>query len=43
MRIETLQAEQTELTAALERLRRAITTLNREGRDRLRAAFAKVE
>ncbi len=43
MRIETLQAEQTELTAAIERLRRAIATLNREGRDRLRAAFAKVE
>jgi chromosome segregation protein len=43
MRIETLQAEQTELTAAIERLRRAISTLNREGRERLRAAFAKVE
>ncbi len=43
MRIETLQAEQTELTAALERLRRAIATLNREGRERLRDAFAKVE
>ena len=43
MRIETMQAEQTELTAALERLRRAIATLNREGRERLRAAFAKVE
>jgi chromosome segregation protein len=43
MRIETLQAEQSELTAALERLRRAIATLNREGRERLRAAFARVE
>jgi chromosome segregation protein len=43
MRIETLQAEQGELTAAIERLRRAIATLNREGRDRLRDAFAKVE
>ena len=43
MRIETLQAEQAELTAAIERLRRAITTLNREGRERLRDAFAKVE
>ncbi len=43
MRIETLQAEQTELTAAIERLRRAISTLNREGRERLRAAFVKVE
>ena len=43
MRIETLQAEQSELTAAIERLRRAIATLNREGRERLRDAFAKVE
>jgi chromosome segregation protein len=43
MRIETLQAELTELTEAIERLRRAIGTLNREGRERLRAAFAKVE
>jgi len=43
MRIETLQTEQGELIAALERLRRAIATLNREGRERLRAAFAKVE
>jgi chromosome segregation protein len=43
MRIETLQAEQAELTAAIERLRRAIATLNREGRERLRAAFEKVE
>ena len=43
MRIETLQAEQAELTAAIERLRRAIATLNREGRERLRDAFAKVE
>ena len=43
MRIETLQTEQTELVAALERLRRAISTLNREGRERLRAAFAEVE
>ena len=42
-RLETLQAEQTELTEAIERLRRAIATLNREGRDRLRAAFTTVE
>jgi chromosome segregation protein len=43
LRIETLRAEQAELTGAIERLRRAISTLNREGRERLRAAFAKVE
>ena len=43
MRIETLQAEQGELTAAIERLRRAIATLNREGRERLHAAFGKVQ
>ncbi|HEX5080180.1 MAG TPA: hypothetical protein VFV80_13595, partial [Geminicoccaceae bacterium] len=43
MRIETLQAEQSELTAAIERLRRAIATLNREGRERLYAAFGKVQ
>ena len=43
LRIETMQTEQTELTAAIERLRRAISTLNREGRERLRAAFVEVE
>jgi chromosome segregation protein len=43
LRIEQLEAEQAELAAAIERLRRAIGTLNREGRERLRAAFAKVE
>ena len=43
LRIETLQTEQAELCGAIERLRRAISTLNREGRERLRAAFAKVE
>jgi chromosome segregation protein len=43
MRIATLEAEQAELTGAIERLRRAIATLNREGRERLRDAFAKVE
>ncbi|HEX6115369.1 MAG TPA: AAA family ATPase [Geminicoccaceae bacterium] len=43
LRIEALEAEQAELSGAIERLRRAISTLNREGRDRLRAAFAKVE
>ena len=43
LRIETMEAEQAELAGAIERLRRAIATLNREGRERLRAAFAKVE
>ena len=43
LRIETMEAEMAELTGAIERLRRAIGTLNREGRERLRAAFAKVE
>jgi chromosome segregation protein len=43
LRIQDLEAEQAELSGAIERLRRAITTLNREGRERLRAAFAKVE
>jgi chromosome segregation protein len=43
MRIETMESEMAELSGAIERLRRAISTLNREGRERLRAAFAKVE
>ena len=43
LRIQDLEAEQAELAGAIERLRRAIATLNREGRERLRAAFAKVE
>ena len=43
LRIQDLEAEQAELSGAIERLRRAISTLNREGRERLRAAFAKVE
>ena len=43
LRIQNLEAEQAELSGAIERLRRAISTLNREGRERLRAAFAKVE
>jgi chromosome segregation protein len=42
LRIETLETEQAELTGAIERLRRAISTLNREGRERLRAAFTNV-
>jgi chromosome segregation protein len=43
LRITTMRTEQEELTQAIERLRRAIATLNREGRERLRAAFGEVE
>ena len=41
-RIAGLQAEREDLTAAIARLRQGIATLNREGRERLVAAFAKV-
>jgi len=43
MRIQTLTTEKEELGQAIERLRRAIATLNREGRERLRQAFGEVE
>jgi chromosome segregation protein len=43
LRLQTLQSERDELTGAIERLRRAIASLNREGRERLHAAFAQVE
>ena len=43
LRIQTMRTEQEELTQAIERLRRAIATLNREGRERLREAFGEVE
>ena len=43
LRIQTLTTEKDELTQAIERLRRAISALNREGRERLRAAFGEVE
>jgi chromosome segregation protein len=43
LRIQTLTTEKDELGQAIERLRRAISTLNREGRERLRAAFGEVE
>ncbi|MGI9510009.1 MAG: hypothetical protein ACR2QJ_11765, partial [Geminicoccaceae bacterium] len=43
MRIQTLTEEKDELEQAIERLRRAISTLNREGRERLRQAFGEVE
>ena len=43
LRIQTLTTEKDELTQAIDRLRRAISTLNREGRERLRQAFGEVE
>ncbi len=43
MRIQTLTEEKDELIQAIDRLRRAISTLNREGRERLRQAFGEVE
>ncbi len=43
IRIQTTRSEKDELIQAIDRLRRAISTLNREGRERLRAAFGEVE
>jgi chromosome segregation protein len=43
MRLDTLTSERDELVAAIERLRRGIATLNREGRERLRVAFGAIE
>jgi chromosome segregation protein len=40
--IETLSAEKEDLTQAIERLRGAIASINREGRERLLASFHKV-
>jgi chromosome segregation protein len=42
-RIATLNAEREDLTAAIAKLRGAIGTLNREGRERLMACFAEVD
>jgi chromosome segregation protein len=41
-RIQTLQADRTDLDGAIQRLRRGIQSLNREGRERLLASFEKV-
>ncbi|MFO1069177.1 MAG: hypothetical protein U1E14_11705 [Geminicoccaceae bacterium] len=41
--LETSRREAEELQAAIERLKRAIATLNREGRERLTAVFAAVD
>ena len=42
-RIETMQTERDDLTAAIARLRQGIAGLNREGRTRLLAAFKDVD
>jgi chromosome segregation protein len=41
--LTTTRNEEAELRAAIERLRRAISTLNREGRERLTAVFTEVD
>ena len=41
--LATARREAEELAAAVERLKRAVSTLNREGRERLTAAFAAVD
>ncbi len=41
-RLATLTADRDDLTGAIERLRRGIASLNKEGRERLLASFTKV-
>src|SRR4029077_8941052 len=41
-RLATLTADRDDLTGAIERLRRGIQSLNKEGRERLLASFEKV-
>jgi chromosome segregation protein len=41
-RLKTLQADRADLDGAIQRLRRGIQSLNREGRERLLASFEKV-
>ena len=41
-RLQTLVADRDDLVGAIERLRRGITSLNKEGRERLLASFEKV-
>src|SRR5262249_49522476 len=41
-RLQTLQADRADLAGAIERLRRGISSLNKEGRERLLASFEKV-
>jgi chromosome segregation protein len=41
--IDTLRSERADLASAISRLRQGITSLNREGRERLLAAFADVD
>ena len=42
LRLTTMTADREDLTGAIERLRRGIQSLNREGRERLLASFEKV-
>jgi chromosome segregation protein len=42
LRLQSLAADRTDLDGAIQRLRRGIQTLNREGRDRLLESFEKV-
>ncbi|WP_430395793.1 AAA family ATPase [Ferrovibrio sp.] len=42
-KLNTLQGEQNDLVAAIEKLRQAIASLNKEGRERLLEAFKKVD
>jgi chromosome segregation protein len=42
-RIETMQTERADLTAAIAKLRHGISNLNREGRQRLLAAFTEID
>ncbi|HEY0106830.1 MAG TPA: hypothetical protein VGB91_12160, partial [Rhizomicrobium sp.] len=42
VRLQTLVADRDDLVGAIERLRRGITSLNKEGRERLIASFEKV-
>jgi chromosome segregation protein len=41
--LETMRSERTDLEAAIGRLRQGISSLNREGRERLLAAFGQVD
>ncbi len=41
--LDTMRAERADLEAAIARLRQGISSLNREGRERLLAAFGKVD
>src|SRR5439155_12692771 len=42
LRLDTMQRDRADLDGAIQRLRRGIQSLNREGRERLLASFEKV-